>query len=221
MTEAEWLVYNEPRTMLKFVRDEATDRRLRLFAVASCRRIWHLFNDTRSKEAIEIAERFADGQCSEEEVGPCIEAACDVSVSTETEIKEAMRRAADAAVWCASIYCSDATLYALINVGDAENVLSANEGETPGKRGGSLSDLLRDIFGNPFRPLTLDPAWLITKVNALAQAVYDDRAFDRLPVLAGALEEAGCDDADILAHCRGPGPHVRGCWVVDLLLGKE
>ena len=81
--------------------------------------------------------------------------------------------------------------------------------------------LLLDIFGNPFRPVTLNPAWRTSNVTALAQSIYDDRAFDRLPILADALEDAGCDNADILGHCRQPGEHVRGCWVVDLVLGKE
>ena len=84
--------------------------------------------------------------------------------------------------------------------------------------------LLRDIFGNPFHPVAVDPAWLAWNDGAIpkmAQAIYGERAFDRLPLLADALEDAGCTEADILAHCRGPGPHVRGCWVVDLLLGKE
>ena len=84
--------------------------------------------------------------------------------------------------------------------------------------------ILRDIIGNPFRPVALDRAlltWQGRTIPQLAQGFYNERAFDRLPVLADALEEAGCDNADILAHCRGPGPHVRGCWLVDLLLGKE
>ncbi|WP_246173617.1 hypothetical protein [Limnoglobus roseus] len=81
--------------------------------------------------------------------------------------------------------------------------------------------LLRDIFGNPFRPVACDPAWRTSTAVGLAEVIYDDRAFDRLPILADALQDAGCEDADILAHCRGDGPHVRGCWVVDLVLGKE
>jgi hypothetical protein len=80
---------------------------------------------------------------------------------------------------------------------------------------------LRCIFGNPFRPLSIDPSWLTTDVVVLATGIYQDRAFDRMPILADALQDAGCDNADILDHCRGPGPHVRGCWVVDLVLGKE
>lgn len=81
--------------------------------------------------------------------------------------------------------------------------------------------LLRDIFGNPFRPVTLDPRWQSETVVALASGIYAERAFDRMLILADALEDAGCDNADILAHCRGDGPHVRGCWVVDLILGKS
>ncbi len=83
------------------------------------------------------------------------------------------------------------------------------------------SYLLRDVFGNPFRPVMLRSSWLTSTVKDLSAAIYGDRAFDRLPLLADALEDADCTNADILAHCRGPGPHVRGCWVVDLLLGKK
>ena len=81
-------------------------------------------------------------------------------------------------------------------------------------------DVIRDIFGNPFRPVTADPAWLTSDVVALATSIYAEKAFDRLPILADALQDAGCDNADVLDHCRSDGPHVRGCWVVDLLLGK-
>jgi hypothetical protein len=88
--------------------------------------------------------------------------------------------------------------------------------------------VLRDLFGNPFRPVTLPPAWRTAEGFALAQAAYNERKLPagtldvgRLAVLADALEDAGCSDRTVLEHIRGPGPHVRGCWVVDLLLGKE
>jgi hypothetical protein len=85
-----------------------------------------------------------------------------------------------------------------------------------------LADLLREIAGgDPFHPMTADPAWPTPTVKQLAEAIYGERAFDRLPILADALEDAGCDNADILNHCRQPGEHARGCWVVDLLLGKK
>jgi hypothetical protein len=90
-----------------------------------------------------------------------------------------------------------------------------------------MAALLRCIFGNPIRPVSLAPAWLTPAVLQLAQKAYDNRLLPsglldntRLAVLADALEEAGCDNADILSHLRGPGPHVRGCWVVDAILGK-
>jgi hypothetical protein len=88
----------------------------------------------------------------------------------------------------------------------------------------SQAELLRDIFGNFFRPVVLDPAWMAWNggtVKKLAQAIYDDRAFDQLPILADALEEAACKDATILKHLREPGPHCLGCWAVSLVLGKE
>ena len=79
--------------------------------------------------------------------------------------------------------------------------------------------MIRDIL-NPFRHVALDPAWLLPRSVNLAQTIYQERAFDRMPELADALEEAGCHDADILGHCRQPGPHVRGCWVVDAILDR-
>src|SRR5262245_15784081 len=85
----------------------------------------------------------------------------------------------------------------------------------------AAATLLRELFGNPFRPVTLDPSWLTSTVTALAQHMYDNRDFSAMPILADALQDAGCDSDDILNHCRQPGEHVRGCWVVDLVLGKE
>ena len=99
--------------------------------------------------------------------------------------------------------------------------LDTVRGRVGGPNDAYLAGLCRDIFDNPFRPSAVDRLWLAWRdatIPKLAQAIYDDRAFDRLPALADTLEEAGCHDADILGHCRGPGPHVRGCWVVDLLV---
>ncbi len=81
--------------------------------------------------------------------------------------------------------------------------------------------LIRDIFGNPFRPVAFDPVWNTSTVVALAQGMYAERDFSAMPILADALQDAGCDNDDVLNHCRGPGPHVRGCWVVDAILSKS
>jgi hypothetical protein len=81
-------------------------------------------------------------------------------------------------------------------------------------------DFVRDIFGNPFRTVGLDPSWVTSTVVSLARRMYESRDFSAMPILADALQDAGCDSAEVLDHCRGEGPHVRGCWVVDLVLGK-
>jgi hypothetical protein len=84
-----------------------------------------------------------------------------------------------------------------------------------------LTPLLRDIFGNPFRPVAFDPSWRTDTAVSLARRMYESREFGAMPILADALQDAGCEDADILGHCRDPRqPHVRGCWAVDLVLGK-
>jgi hypothetical protein len=105
--------------------------------------------------------------------------------------------------------------------------VAAHSAET-GLGGQTQCALIREIFGNPFRPAAIAPAWQTPTILALAQAAYDNRTLPaggldpaRLAVLADALEEAGCDNADILSHLRSPGPHVRGCHALDLLLGKE
>ena len=87
--------------------------------------------------------------------------------------------------------------------------------------GVAMARLLRDIFGKSFRPATFSPEWRTSAAVALARGMYESRDFSAMPILADALQDAGCDSADVLDHCRGPGPHVRGCWVVDLVLGKE
>jgi hypothetical protein len=83
------------------------------------------------------------------------------------------------------------------------------------------ADLVRDVFGNPLRKVKFSPEWRTDTAVTLASQMYESRDFSAMPILADALQDAGCDNDDILAHCRGDGPHVRGCWVVDLVLGKE
>jgi hypothetical protein len=113
-------------------------------------------------------------------------------------------------------------------VGDVNVIRGLHFGGRQDGRDEEMGQLLREIVGNPFRPVSLAPAWLTPAVLKLAQAAYDNRLLPSglldnggLAVLADALEEAGCDHQDILSHLRGPGPHTRGCWVVDLILGKS
>jgi hypothetical protein len=232
MTEAEWLACTDPGPMLDLLRGKASERKLRLFACACCRRIWHLLTDT-GRHAVEAAEAYAEGMLDAETLQA---ASCAAHQPVDDAIEAANSSylgfslgpalsAADAAFEASNGMDSDITrhLVPLHAARAAQDALGSGGGECAAQ-----AVLLRDIFGNPFRPITVSPAWRTPQVVALAQAAYDQREppagtldLARLAVLADALEEAGCDQANLLAHLRGAGPHVRGCWAVDLLLGKE
>jgi len=213
MTEAEWLECTNPTFMWWFVEGKTSDRKLRLVACACCRRIWHLLSDERSKALVETAENLADG------------------LVTAEESKRFLRQGSEVDRIPLGIDEYSVARSALIShsaVTRAVPSLAASLVETFGgsrrEEAGSQCVVFRDIFGNPFRPAPFNSSWLAwngSTIPRLAQAIYDERAFDRLPILADALEDAGCDNVDILSHLRGPGPHVRGCFVLDLLLGKE
>jgi hypothetical protein len=208
MTEADWLACPDPQPMLEFLRDRASDRKLRLFAVACCRRMWHSLKDERSRAAVEVAERYADGLATEKERDEAADCA------------DAANRFTYLAAPAVSAIRHDAVLAAA----GASELTAAHAVDADAASGAELAahaTMLRDIFGNPFRRVGLDRAWLAPNVTALAATIYGERAFDRLPILADALDKAGCDNADILNHCRREGIHARGCWVVDLILGKE
>jgi hypothetical protein len=217
MTEAEWLACTDPGPMLEFLRGKASDRKLRLFACAAVRRAWHCLTDERSRRAAEMAERYADGEATRKEVYVAWDSAV---VADGTRWSQACPSdedvPANAACWCA--YTSERAAKAAWLAADGACRFLQHQDRT------AHITLLRCIFGNPFRRNGFNRLWSAGNegaVGKMAQAVYHERAFDRLPILADALEDAGCDNADILSHCRGPGPHVRGCWVVDLILGKS
>jgi hypothetical protein len=224
MTEAEWLACADPQKMLEVLRRKASDRKLRLFAVACCRRVWHLLVDKRSRDAVEVAERFADGAATDQELQDAKSNAWEFSLHIVHEderffdLDQNALDAADAPAWAAEWSVDYGSEYS----GCPLRVVVATQRALGTAEGTSQANLVRCVFDNPFRAAALDPAILQgqdTTVLKLAQAIYNERAFDRLPVLAGALEEVGCHDAELLAHCREPGPHTRGCWVVDLILG--
>jgi hypothetical protein len=229
MTEAEWLACTDPQPMLEFLRGKASDRKLRLFACACCRALDpDLGTSEPARAAIEAAERYVDGAECREELETASRAAAAASYApwiksleegrfTVTDSEKRQGWLARMARWASDAKKPEAAQRAA-EAANSEWMISRLR--PPGWEG-RLAFLLHDIFGNPFRPLTADPALLTPPVITLAQAMYDGRAFHRLPVLADALEDAGCTNADILSHLRGPGPHVRGCWAVDLILGKE
>jgi hypothetical protein len=181
-----------------------------VFAVACCRRIWHLLGDDRSRAAVEVAERWADGDASREELLVAFGEAEDATAE--------MRGRGDAAYHAAS--AADDLVYGE-KLGLYDSWLEASlVGTQDRPEGPAQAALVRDIFGNPFRPVTMAAGWLTSTVASLARGVYEERTFQRLPILADALEEAGCRDGELLDHCRGEGPHARGCWAIDLILGK-
>jgi hypothetical protein len=215
MTEAEWLACTDPAPMFGLLHGKASDRKLRLFAVACCRRIWNLIPNGACRQAVEISERYADGAMRSTE----LEAARATIGARPSRRLYGGRMSGRTAAVRATIASAEDAAHAAARAARAA-VQRTKEMEKRGQ-----SDLLRCVFGNPFRLLFPIPqailAWNDGTVQKIAQAIYDQRAFDCLPILADALEEAGCDNKDILAHCRGPGPHARGCWLIDLLLGKE
>jgi hypothetical protein len=221
MTEAEWLACEDSGTMLAFLRGPARDRKLRLFAAACARLVWNQISEPKWRKAVEIGEQFADGLVTSE----CREAASrDMAVMDEhrallTPIDQHRRFALNTNVFNANAIrglCHCPTLKDVRELHLRNAWINGFELTGPQQPG-----LIRDIFGLlPFRTVTLAPAWRTATVTSLAQAIYDERAFDRLLILADALEDAGCTHADILGHCRAGGAHVRGCWVVDLILRK-
>lgn len=218
-----------------------SDRKLRLFACACYYRVSHLLPDERARVAVEVAEQFADGLLPHEEREraeahvrqPLLALEEQWRASRGAERQMLMPTNAALALGGVILWreAEKAAYYAASNahlsVAELENPSAASSSSEVYARQKAeeqaQAEVVRCIFGNPFRPITIDPAsltWQDATVVKLAEAIYQERAFDRMPILADSLEEAGCTDADILGHCRQPGSHTRGCWVVDLILGK-
>jgi hypothetical protein len=210
----------ELRSIGKVSRTKAGKRKLRLFGCGCCRLVWGLLTDSRLRKAVELAERFAEGEASKDELQAAFRSILgltmggynpgDPGVEARTAAHMALSATASRALSCAF----DMTAMPLPLAGYS---LRGRDGEA------ILCNLLRCVFGNPFRPVAADRSWLTWKGGTLphlARTIYDERRFQDLPVLADALEDAGCSNPEILSHCRQPGEHIRGCWVLDLLLGK-
>jgi len=230
-----WAASADPEIMLR-MRPAVSDRKRRLVLAACCRACWDDLSEW-SREAIVAAERWIDGSGGERErvaaeyrassgrggawseyrlAGDDLRAAvadtagevgaADLAALRERYWRaERVRRVADVA---GSVAATGHGPEALL---DSLRLVPAAAGTA----------LLRDILGNPFRPVAFDPAWLTDTALSLARHIYESRDYSAMPILADALQDAGCDNAGILNHCRGNGPHVRGCWVVDLVLGKS
>lgn len=216
MTDHDWRTSADPHALLTFLlrHHKPTDRQLRLFACACCRRFWDQLAPA-NRQAIEAAEAFADGQLDYE---PRLEAA---------------RAARDepglfniAATWPAAQYGQIAAAQVIDILGQTvatspDQIFDKSQWLAESRQ---QAHLLRDIFGQPGKNPRLDPCWLLWNggtIVLLARTMYEERCFEAMPILGDALEEAGCNNAGLLEHCRNGRDHVRGCWVLDLILRPQ
>src|SRR5262245_50113038 len=227
MTEEEGLSCTDIERLLSHLKGEnkkRLDRKARLFACASARRVW-VRMDAKGRNAVDVAEQFADGLATTEELTSSHDVGMNAwsqSGNTWPVMLISGMAVSLGEAFSAALYTVKHAPEALIPPGTPNRKVSkARERRT-------LHAYFTEVFGNPLRPVTIDPAWLTPTVTSLATVAYEERSLPsgeldpaRLAVLADALEEAGCTDADLLGHLRGPGPHVRGCWALDAVLGRS
>ena len=236
MTEEQWLASDDPEQMLASLQGRASERKLRLFLVGCARRVLPASPDGDTVEALAVAERFADGAESRQRLAQA-RAALKVSrrsrvhpeapldtghISSVPAWHAAREEVGPAAAREGASCCAWSTSLGPSYGGPLVGVT------VPTHEFAAQAALLRDIFGNPYRPVRVPPAGQLPEVVALARAAYEQRGLpdgtlaDRLLAdVAQALVEAGCRDADVLNHFYRSAYHVRGCWLIDLLLGKE
>jgi hypothetical protein len=215
MTEEEWCETNDVNELVGSICQDLrpiSHRKLRLFGCACCRAVWKSMRDSRARRIVKLSEQFADGDVSNQQF---IKARRLAVKAINREVTRNRTPAEEHAAHAAFALGLSRTSFAPTVV--AENC--ANAALCDGSSGeviiAAQCKMLRDIFGNPYRPVTIDPRWRTSDVVGLAQATYDDKAFERMPILADALMDAGCEDEQIIGHCRGDGPHVvaAGWWI--------
>jgi hypothetical protein len=243
MTEHEWQTACNTEKMIKFLDGRASPRKFRLFAVACCRRLWDFLDEDHARPALEAAVRCADGELAVRDLWELWQSKersldqkfYDRIAQTSGAPLHAVGQALSAigqtmgeAGWLHVTNCvrSAASAKAIFQLKDRDLRLEfPDDGEVVAPFAVAEMQeqvvLLKEVFGDPFHSVPADAPWVTPTVVALSKGIYEDRGFDRLPILADALEDAGCDSADMIAHCRQPSQHVLGCWVVDLLSGKS
>jgi hypothetical protein len=220
MTEVDWQDSTDLYLMLYHLTKHhlGRGRKMRLFAVACCRRIWQRLTDERSRAAILAAERYADGDCDELERSAAHRAAKTALLESEPGAHGDTAWALRGELVALSV-AEDISAYLLMWLFN-ENAQRRNPTGVAGEKQAQAA-ILRDLVGPlRFRELKFARKWRSKAVIEIATAIYAKGAYDCLPELAIALRESGCDHSDVLEHCAGTGPHVRGCWVLDLLLAK-
>lgn len=228
MNTKEWATSQDSRQMLTGLAKRASARKLRLFACACCRRVWEDLEDENSRAAVESAERFADETISKDVLSAAQSAAHratqrwyapPLGIAPEPNWRRAV---ASTAAKYAAQPTEIPTRLARAMVYSAHYALLADNLHALDATAAQIAqcNLLRDIFGNPFLLVLFSAVWRTDTAVSLARQMYESREFIAMPILADSLQDAGCDSDDILSHCREPGEHVRGCWVVDLVLAK-
>jgi hypothetical protein len=231
MNEVEWLAGGDPVAMLDYLQGKVSDRKLRLFACACVRRYWHLLNWPIPRQAVELAERYAEGQATDGELEE-IRQQAEMSAMTAPEFGQPAFQAAWATTLADAMAAARQAHEFIRLQAVRESAYETIPWENEASRNARASSeenrdqgaLLREVFGNPFRPVKVDPAWLSVSSGAggaILHAVEEGLHFEELPYLGDALLDAGCGDDNLLRHLRQPGGHVRGCWAVDLLMGRE
>ena len=226
MTETEWLNCTELAPMLghlrasKENRSRSGRRRLRLFGCGCGARVLRLMTE-RGRRWLELGEQLADELLDKEQ-----RRKAESEKNGATNCQRADHLADSAAWFTLASNVMIAAEAAARSAGMAIEIESFHRGaDSRSARDAEEREqvsVLRDIFDPlPFRAISIDPRWLTSTVLDLAQVIYDEKAFDRMPILADALMDSGCDSEEIIGHCRGEAPHVKGCWIIDLLLGKE
>lgn len=206
MTETEWWTCTHPEAMLDFRRSRVHHRKLRLFAIWCWRYHFAAEAPVLEQNIVDVLERYLDGQASH---GECVQAYSDAG-GDRLDNRIPLLFMSDA------LAAAKRSAYFSYPSGTPFKVIVSDKVRK--------CEMIREMFGNPFCRPTLRTSWVSWNdrtVVRIAQGIDDDCDFDSMPILADALEDAGCDDAAILAHCRGPAPHAHGCWVVDLLLEKD
>jgi hypothetical protein len=228
LTEQQWLTAAGPEVLLDYLGGAATPRKLRLYACAWGRRLWRKMADGRSRSAVLTAERFADGAATMAELAAAHAAGVEARRAARrrcgrgrSDLRQLGAAAAEAAADVAA--CAADPNW---GAGGAQRAVYGPEHRQRVAGRWALAEAVRDLFGNPFRPVAIDPRWLTSTVVDLARALYEgftQQAGGQLgmAIIADALMDAGCDAEELLNHCRGDDPHARGCWAVDLLLGKR
>ena len=217
MTEAEWLVCDNPEVIFELLKRNASSRQARLFAAECFWRLLRVLPDPRQRRAIEVLEEWAEETATQSVRTEAARNARFACFEFPSQIGAEDHQAIDDPHFVGLMLYRE-----LVSSSPGVHALTATSGLADGATEQvRQSELLRDIFGNPFRPVSFSPEWRTSTAVTLASQMYESREFSAMPILADALQDAGCDNTDILEHCRGACPHVRGCWVVDLVLGKQ